>query len=100
MLSVLANRQKHGLNDYRLFGENGRFSVAVQHHVLDRFPIIPDEATEFFKLLNEELTKHLEAGGGVQGRWGKLSLKGRSLILRTDKAEATPANWKAANIIE
>jgi hypothetical protein len=102
MLSVLANRQKHGLNDYRLFSENGRFSVEVQHQVLDRFPIIPDEATDFFKVLHADLEEYLRAGGIIQGRWGRLFLKGRSLILRNEKNErfASKQKWKIAKILE
>lgn len=102
MVSVLANRQRHQIHDYREFSENGRFSVAVQHQLLDRFPIVPDEATQFFSLLHDELVGYLGAGGALQGRWGKLTLKGNGLTLRNEKREISePAvKWKAANIIE
>jgi hypothetical protein len=102
MIAVLANRQRHQIQDYHLFSQNGRFSVSIQHNVLDRFPIIPDEATDFFGLLHEEIVTFLQNGGLLQGSWGKLSLKGNSLVLRSEKTESSTIGekWKRANVLE
>lgn len=101
-LSVLANRQKHGLHDYHVFSRDGRFSVAVQHQILDRFPIVPDEATDFFSLLHRQLTEHLRQGGVFQGRWGRLTLRATNLVLNHENPERSRQNltWKPADVIE
>jgi hypothetical protein len=50
----------------------GRFAIAFQLALSDRFLIIPDEAGMFFELLSRELISALWAGTKLQGAWGRV----------------------------
>jgi hypothetical protein len=100
MLSVIGNRQRYGIEDYKHIGAGERFSLEVQYQVLDRIQILPDEATEFFSLLYAELSQYLSYGGKLGGSWGELVLRDGSLELMTKPEASVEEPWEPAEVLE
>jgi len=101
MLSVLGNRQRFGIEDFSNFAIGGRFSLRIQYEILDRIQVSPDENTDFFRRLFDELHQHLAGGGTVAGAWGELVAQGASIKMVTTPPEDVEVGepWEVAKKI-
>lgn len=91
LFGLLGYRQQHGLDDYNPLEAQGRFSVPIQHEILDSFVITLDEFGTFTSLLRQELREHLASNGEIAGDWGKLVLEDGAMVLRTIKLAPSEA---------
>jgi len=58
----------------RVASDNGRFDPVVQVEICERFLIVPDQASRFLSLLEDEIYSYLRDGGKFAGAWGQINL--------------------------
>jgi hypothetical protein len=100
MFSVIGNRERYGIEDFKTVGSDRRFSLPVQYQILDSVQIRPDESSEFFSLLYDELAQYLSYGGRLAGSWGDLVLRYGRLELVSKPETLIEDRWDAAEVLE
>jgi hypothetical protein len=91
LFGLLGYRQQHGLENYNPLETEERFTVPIQHEILDSFVITLDEFGAFISLLRQELREHLARNGEIAGDWGRLLLDDGAMVLRTNKVAPSEA---------
>jgi S1-C subfamily serine protease len=92
ILEVIASRARRiqiGILANNPLFTNNRFDYGFVQELGEHVPFRIDEGTEFFSLLHQNLIAHLQRGGMIGGRWGRLVLaNGQIAIVTQNSAES------------
>jgi HSP20 family molecular chaperone IbpA len=104
ILEVIASRARRmqiGVLENRPLCVGQTFEYGFVQELSEHVPFRIDEGTEFFSQLHEELLAHLEQGGSIAGRWGRLVINDDKIAITTkDSADRVPTDDERRALFE
>jgi hypothetical protein len=81
MFRSLASAARDDGFSYRMLSNGASWAIDVQYDLIDRFPVRPDETSEFLRALLIDVFNGARAGRRITGRWGEVQIAGKNELI-------------------